>query len=156
MTSSDCELCENCTANQCTPISGCCSFDADCLGCEICSNYTCQAHPTLYCCTDQSDCDQVAAQYNNASCGYVCTNAGVCQQSCSSGANWLGLIIGLAAGVPLALLALLGLLALLAAFLYFKKDYLTEKFFQKTPMGETGVMSSPIHEPAVHVGTSAL
>jgi len=151
-----CEACENCTNQVCVPISGCCHFDSDCSGCEYCVNHTCSAHPTLYCCRDDYDCTIVALQYHNASCGYVCTSSGFCQQSCSSGANWLGLIIGLAAGVPLALLCCLGLLCALAALLYWKKDYLTEKFWNKTPFADTGASNNPAYTPGVNVMSSGL
>jgi len=66
------------------------------------------------------------------------------------------LIVGLSAGVPLAFLALLGLALLVAAFLYFKRDLITGKFFNRTVMDDTGVLNNPMHEPAIKVGHNQL
>jgi len=80
----------------------------------------------------------------------------VCQADCHSGINYTGLIVGLAAGVPILLAAILAILAAIAFFIYLKKDYLNEKFFQKTGMSELGVINNPTHVPAVTVAHNTL
>jgi len=170
---SDCETCQNCSDSQCVPIDACCNFDYECSGCDVCSNFTCVTNHALDCCQSDLDCATTEAilasnpetAANVSGCGYTCNfgsqftsnnSTGVCQPVCTSGKNWTGLIVGLAAGVPLGLLALCLLAAALAAFLYKKRDMLSGKFLHKGHMNETGLQNNAAYETATNVHHSPL
>jgi hypothetical protein len=172
LTSADCETCSNCSNSQCVPIQGCCVFDTDCEGCDICSsNYTCLPHLSLDCCLSDNDCElareQMEQNPNNTNipgCDLICNfqaaqrgnGTGVCQSVCSSGTDWTGLIVGLAAGVPLGLLCLAAIAAALIAFLLWKRDALTGAFLNKGPDLGTSANTNPAFNNPVQVHNTNL
>jgi len=170
LTSADCEVCQNCTANQCTVIDSCCRFDADCTGCLVCEDYTCQEVTTLSCCQSDQDCE-TAAQILRANgtdsndtisdCPYHCqipsgSTTGSCTYTCTTPKSYTGLIVGLAVGIPLGLLALLALAALIALLVARKRDALMTKFVRKDPNMGGDAQSNPLHVPNVKVHTTPL
>eukprot|EP01088_Endostelium_zonatum_P022103 TRINITY_DN91_c0_g2_i1.p1 TRINITY_DN91_c0_g2~~TRINITY_DN91_c0_g2_i1.p1 ORF type:complete len:939 (-),score=172.36 TRINITY_DN91_c0_g2_i1:111-2927(-) len=172
LTSADCEVCNNCTASQCTLIEGCCRFDLDCSGCTVCTDYRCvPSQGDLGCCLNAGDCavardwllnhKNVTTNETISSCDYNCVftstrnSTGTCQPVCTTPKNYTGLIVGLAVGIPLALLALLALAAIIAIILFKKRDALTTKFVRKNPDMGADTYTSPIHESAIKVQSSA-
>jgi hypothetical protein len=162
LTGADCETCENCTNSQCTTISACCRFDTDCKGCDICVDFNCITHQSLDCCESDNDCFNTAeAQGNGTGCDWVCqkknnAQTGACQEVCSSGRNWLGLIIGLAAGVPLAILFLLALAALLAFLIYRYRDWLNNYLFASNAPIDQIANTAPTYSSPVTVMNSPI
>jgi hypothetical protein len=117
----------------------------------------------LDCCEVDNDCLQALNGTNNG-CPYYCqvptysngtvAGTGVCQQVCSSGRDWTGLIAGLAAGVPAAILFLLALTALIAFLIYRYKDWLNNFIFANDVFSGSGAVTSPVHEGAVSTTSS--
>eukprot|EP01088_Endostelium_zonatum_P022104 TRINITY_DN91_c0_g2_i2.p1 TRINITY_DN91_c0_g2~~TRINITY_DN91_c0_g2_i2.p1 ORF type:complete len:947 (-),score=204.89 TRINITY_DN91_c0_g2_i2:89-2929(-) len=172
LTSADCEVCQNCTASSCTSIDGCCRFDADCSGCNVCEDYKCvPSVGDLSCCLNSGDCTtardyllnnrNVTTNETVSNCDYNCVfqsstdTTGVCQAVCTTPKNYTGLIVGLAVGIPLGLLALLALAAIIALILFKKRDALTTKFVRKNPDMGADTYTSPIHQPSINVQSSA-
>eukprot|EP01088_Endostelium_zonatum_P022102 TRINITY_DN91_c0_g1_i1.p1 TRINITY_DN91_c0_g1~~TRINITY_DN91_c0_g1_i1.p1 ORF type:complete len:949 (-),score=173.00 TRINITY_DN91_c0_g1_i1:84-2930(-) len=172
LTSGDCEPCQNCTASSCTDIAGCCLFDADCDGCNVCTDYKCvPSVGNLGCCLSSGDCTttrdyllnnkNVTHNESVSNCDYNCvfqsstSTTGVCQAVCTTPKNYTGLIVGLAVGIPLGLLALLALAAIIALILFKKRDALTTKFVRKNPDMGADTYTSPIHQPSINVQSSA-
>jgi len=174
MSQADCETCQNCSNSQCIPLADCCSFDYQCPGCDICENFACSANFDLSCCLSDQDCTYAveAAQSNPnitanlSSCGYSCqfssnfnvqgNHSGVCVAVCSSGQDWTGLIVGLAAGVPLLAICLAGIAAALAAFLYMKRELSSGKFLNGGSIPDTGVNNNAAYSGAVTTGSSGV
>jgi len=171
VTSGDCENCQTCNTNtsQCEAIPNCCTYDTDCGGCDKCDNATCVTSYELNCCYSDNDCEiarQEMLLNPNATdippCALICNfansggqnSSGVCQSVCVSPKNWTGLIVGLAAGVPLGLLFLLALAAGLIAFLLWKKDAITGALLTKGAGIGQNAQTNPAFESPVTIGTS--
>lgn len=162
LTGADCEACQNCTNSQCVPIEACCRFDTDCPGCEVCIDFDCFASPHLSCCSSDQECYTAATMNGNSTdCNWVCqfsnsntTTTGVCQQVCSSGRDWTGLIAGLAAGVPAAILFFLALSALIAFLIYRYKDWLNNFIFANDVFNDSGSVTNPGYADAVQTGSN--
>lgn len=169
LSDSDCEACQSCNNSSCTPIDACCQFDTDCAGCDICESFNCVTNHDLNCCIKDNDCELARTQMRNngnstniPECDLVCTkssttsNTGVCKEVCSSPTSYTGLIVGLAAGVPLGLLCLALIAGALAAFLYMKKKSLSELMVKKGEMPNTASAQSPLYESNIPVHNSPL
>eukprot|EP01088_Endostelium_zonatum_P001796 TRINITY_DN1214_c0_g1_i1.p1 TRINITY_DN1214_c0_g1~~TRINITY_DN1214_c0_g1_i1.p1 ORF type:complete len:933 (-),score=226.21 TRINITY_DN1214_c0_g1_i1:82-2880(-) len=170
--SGDCSTCQYCSNSTCVGVEGCCRYDSDCNGCDICSNFTCVTNYDLNCCTTNDDCEMARQEMMmnpNATipgCDLICNfdynpnkdvnNTGICQSVCSSPKNWTGLIVGLAAGVPLGLLLLAAIAAGLIAFLLWKRDAITGALLNKGTEPGSNAMTNPTFDNPVTVGTSAL
>jgi len=171
LTSADCEVCTNCTQSTCTPIPGCCKFDADCSGCQICEDYVCvDRPPNLDCCQSDQECNDNAAilrvngsvNVTISPCAYTCQKArsddltGACGAVCTTPKSYTGLIVGLAVGIPLGLLALAALAAIIIFIVAKKRDALMTKFVRKSADMGGDAQSNPLHEPNVKVVNSPL
>jgi len=120
----------------------------------------------LSCCESDSECtDAAIANGNSTDCDWVCLiptlangttlGIGICQEVCSSGRDWTGLIAGLAAGVPAAILFFLALIALIAFLVYRYKDWLNNFIFANDVFSGSGALSNPAHVDAVSTGSNA-
>jgi len=176
VTAADCEACQTCNNSQCVHVDNCCRYDTDCTGCDICDNFTCTTAHQLSCCysdndcelarqemqlnprneTDIPTCDLICNFDNNAVLGAGKNGTGVCQSVCSSPKNWTGLIVGLAAGVPLGLLFLAAIAAGLIAFLLWKKDAISGALLTKGADPGMNANTNPAFDSPVKVGTSGL
>jgi len=169
----DCETCQVCNNSQCLPVPNCCIYDTQCSGCDVCENYTCVTSHQLSCCYSNDDCELARQEmYLNPNatdipaCDLICNfdnnaitgqnGTGVCQSICSSPKNWTGLIVGLAAGVPLGLLLLAAIAAGLIAFLLWKRDALTGALLNKGADPGMNANTNPAFDSPVKVGTSGL
>jgi len=171
LTSADCEVCTNCTNSACTPIPGCCKFDADCGPCQLCEDYVCVDPPAnLHCCLSDQECNDNAAilRVNGSAnetvspCAYTCQKTrsddvtGQCGAVCTTPKSYTGLIVGLAVGIPLGLLALAALAAIIIFIIAKKRDALMTKFVRKSADMGGDAQSNPLHEPNVKVVNSPL
>jgi len=175
ITSGDCTTCQQCVNSTCQAVDNCCRYDSDCQGCDTCQNYTCTTTYDLSCCYSNNDCEiarQELMLNPNATdipqCDLVCnfdntgntvSNAnatGVCQSVCTSPKNWTGLIVGLAAGVPLGLLCLAAVAAGLIAFLLWKKDALTGALLSKGTDPGMNANVNPAFDSPIKVQSSGL
>eukprot|EP01088_Endostelium_zonatum_P004620 TRINITY_DN1592_c0_g1_i1.p1 TRINITY_DN1592_c0_g1~~TRINITY_DN1592_c0_g1_i1.p1 ORF type:complete len:955 (+),score=154.98 TRINITY_DN1592_c0_g1_i1:363-3227(+) len=170
--SGDCTSCQYCSNSTCAAVESCCAYDSDCKGCDVCKNFTCVANNDLSCCFSNDDCEiarQIMMSNPNATdipeCDLVCykdfstraaNGTGVCQSVCSSPRNWTGLIVGLAAGVPLGLLCLAAIAGGLVGFLLWKKDALTGALLNKGADPGMNANTNPAFDNPVTVGTSGL